>query len=62
MNESVYMLWPWTRIILFIIYITVMSRDCKKERSFIILGAIQAARKTYSLVLWVYNLIYEKEH
>lgn len=62
MNESVYMLWPWTRIILFIIYITVMSRDRKKEGSFIILGAIQAARETHSLVLWVYNLIYEKEH
>lgn len=39
-----------------------MSRDCKKEASFIILGAIQAARKTYSPALWVYNLIYEKEH
>lgn len=62
MNESVYMLWPQTRIILFIIYITVMPRGHKKEGGFIILDAIQAARKTYSLALRLYSLIYEKEH
>lgn len=39
----------------------VMPRG-HKERSFIILGAIQPARKTYALVLRVYSLIYgEKE-
>lgn len=57
MYEFVYMLWPWTRIILFIIYIMVMPRG-HKERSFIILGAIQTARKTYALVLRVHSLIY----
>lgn len=35
-----------------------MLRGHKKERSFIILGAIQPARKTYTLVLRVYCLIY----
>lgn len=60
MNE--YMLWPWTRIIPFIIYITVMPRGNKKGEGFIILDAIQTAKKTYSPALRLYDLIYEKEH
>lgn len=44
------------------IYIMVMPRGHKQEEGFIILGAIQFARKTYFLALQVYNLIYEKEH
>lgn len=40
----------------------VLPRGHKKEGGFIILGVIQAARKTHSLALRVYSLIYEKEH
>jgi len=40
----------------------MMPRGHKKEGGFIIVGVIQAARKTYSPALRVYSLIYEKEH